>query len=239
MPSILRNSSRFRRDARQPPEEEEMWFNEDDEFEDVPTDTKITPDLDSSISKVIYSMRNTFCSYKNFDIGKIMFEKKAETVNSPKSILPQSNQVQTQHQQQQFTSQHLSVSAAQTIVNSINNNVNNSKSSSETMTSSEEDKYDDDQTPKIEGNEESDELPKGDNDNVLLDEEADNNSLDSSSSEPEQPSLQNSSSSDTVNVDTSNSEHTESDVVDPALDNAEAIESINNSDESSKKVSLI
>lgn len=51
MPSILRNSSRFRRDARQPAEEEEMWFNEDEEFKDVPTDTKITPDLDSSISK--------------------------------------------------------------------------------------------------------------------------------------------------------------------------------------------
>lgn len=50
MPSILRNSSRFRRDQRQPPEEEEMWFNEDDDFEDVPAD-KITPDLDNSISK--------------------------------------------------------------------------------------------------------------------------------------------------------------------------------------------
>lgn len=54
MPSILRNSSRFRRDTRQPPEEEEMWFNEDEDFEDVPTDTKITPDLDSSISKISF-----------------------------------------------------------------------------------------------------------------------------------------------------------------------------------------
>lgn len=51
MPSILRNTSRFRRDQRQPPEEEEMWFNEEDDFEDVPTDTKITPDLDNSISE--------------------------------------------------------------------------------------------------------------------------------------------------------------------------------------------
>lgn len=50
MPSILRNNSRFRRDQRQPPEEEEMWFNEEDDFEDVPTDTKIAPDLDNSIS---------------------------------------------------------------------------------------------------------------------------------------------------------------------------------------------
>jgi protein phosphatase-4 regulatory subunit 3 len=52
MPSILRNSSRYRRDQRQPPEEEEMWFNEEDDFEDVPAD-KISPDLDNSISKKI------------------------------------------------------------------------------------------------------------------------------------------------------------------------------------------
>lgn len=52
MPSILRNSSRYRRDQRQPPEEEEMWFNEEDDFEDVPADTKIVPDLDNSISEL-------------------------------------------------------------------------------------------------------------------------------------------------------------------------------------------
>lgn len=50
MPSILRNSSRYRRDQRQPPEEEEMWFNEEDDFEDVSTD-KISPDLDNSLSE--------------------------------------------------------------------------------------------------------------------------------------------------------------------------------------------
>lgn len=53
MPSILRNSSRYRRDQRQPPEEEEMWFNEEDDFEDVPAD-KISPDLDNSISKKLF-----------------------------------------------------------------------------------------------------------------------------------------------------------------------------------------
>ncbi|KAL1500788.1 hypothetical protein ABEB36_006231 [Hypothenemus hampei] len=36
VPSILR-SSRYRRDQRQMEEEEEMWFNEDDEFEDGPS----------------------------------------------------------------------------------------------------------------------------------------------------------------------------------------------------------
>jgi hypothetical protein len=49
MPSILRSSSRYRRDQRQPPEEEEMWFNEEDDFDDVSTD-KISPDLDNSLS---------------------------------------------------------------------------------------------------------------------------------------------------------------------------------------------
>lgn len=161
MPSILRNSSRFRRDARQPAEEEEMWFNEDDEFKDVPTDTKITPDLDSSISKM-------------------MFEKKAESVNSPKSALPQTNQVQTQLQQQ-FTS-HLSTASVETIVNSPTN-----KSPSETMTSSESKFDQDDQTPKIEGNVESTPAKE---DCAPLDGEAEN-SLDSSSS---------SSGSDTDNV---------------------------------------
>lgn len=51
MPSILRNSSRYRRDQRQPPEEEEMWFNEEDDFDEVSTDKITSPDLDNSISK--------------------------------------------------------------------------------------------------------------------------------------------------------------------------------------------
>lgn len=50
MPSILRNNSRYRRDQRQPAEEEEMWFNEEDDFEDVATDTKTT-DLENSLSE--------------------------------------------------------------------------------------------------------------------------------------------------------------------------------------------
>lgn len=35
VPSILRNSNRFRRDPRQLEEEEEIWFNEEDDFGDV------------------------------------------------------------------------------------------------------------------------------------------------------------------------------------------------------------
>lgn len=55
VPSILRNS-RYRRDQRQLEEEEEMWFNEDDDFDDgeavVPAandilSKKLDSDLDS------------------------------------------------------------------------------------------------------------------------------------------------------------------------------------------------
>lgn len=35
VPSILRNSTRFRRDPRQLDEDEEIWFNEEDDFGDV------------------------------------------------------------------------------------------------------------------------------------------------------------------------------------------------------------
>ena len=50
MPSILRNSNRYRRDQRQLEEEEEMWFNEEDDFADVAT-TKVGSDLDNSLGK--------------------------------------------------------------------------------------------------------------------------------------------------------------------------------------------
>jgi hypothetical protein len=67
MPSILRNAtSRYRRDQRQPPEEEEMWFNEEDDFEDVSTDAKIAPDLDNSISKFLYNTFSAICGNKNY-----------------------------------------------------------------------------------------------------------------------------------------------------------------------------
>lgn len=113
-----------------------------------------------------------------------MFEKKAESVGCPKSILPQTNQVQTQLQQQ-FS--HLSSATVETIVNYQSN-----KSASETMTSSEsESKFDDDQTPKLDGSGES--LPAKDDSTPQLDGD---NSLDSSSS---------SSGSDTDNVGKSTS----------------------------------
>ncbi|KAK9874033.1 hypothetical protein WA026_002386 [Henosepilachna vigintioctopunctata] len=44
VPSILRNS-RYRRDQRQLEEEEEIWFNEDDDFEDTEPDLQSTNDI--------------------------------------------------------------------------------------------------------------------------------------------------------------------------------------------------
>lgn len=135
MPSILRNNSRFRRDQRQPPEEEEMWFNEEDDFEDVPADTKIAQDLDNSISKLYAQLREHFIVKltKTFS-GKIV-DKKAELVNGPKSHLLLVTQTPNQQHLQQ---QQLST---QTLVNSTNNNIsvsNNNRKSSETVTSSPE-----------------------------------------------------------------------------------------------------
>ena len=154
MPSILRNSSRFRRDQRQPPEEEEMWFNEEDDFEDVAAD-KISPDLDNSISKlniflVLFRAPNQVVlaeralrslvnlkSLKSYSIvkfsGKII-EKKSELINGPTKIHHHHhhNVGSPQQQQQQQNTTH-------TIVNSPNNNSNvsnNSRKSSETVTSS-------------------------------------------------------------------------------------------------------
>jgi hypothetical protein len=59
MLSNLRNS-RYRRDPRQPAEEEEMWFNEEDDFEDVPTS-----DLENNISKccLTHNFKYNRCIY--------------------------------------------------------------------------------------------------------------------------------------------------------------------------------
>lgn len=50
MPSILR---RYRRDQRQLDVDEELWFNEEDDFDDVPSAGKLTtPDLDNSLGNL-------------------------------------------------------------------------------------------------------------------------------------------------------------------------------------------
>lgn len=52
MPSILRNSSRYRRDQRQLDEEEEIWFNEEEDFADSNSNNKAgSPELDTSLGE--------------------------------------------------------------------------------------------------------------------------------------------------------------------------------------------
>lgn len=151
MPSILRNNSRYRRDQRQPAEEEEMWFNEEDDFEDVPTDTKIAPDLDNSISKhklKVKSIRQLILY--SLDSGKIT-EKKSEMLNGPKmqNLLASHSPIQ---QQQPSTP---------IIVNSTNNNSrasNNNRKSSETVTSAPDEHEVGEQSLKPDGENKQDDL---------------------------------------------------------------------------------
>jgi len=101
-------------------------FNEEDDFEDVPTDTKA--DLDNSISKSSCATQQLkqIDQFHTQIAGKIM-DKKSDLLNGPKSLY---QPVVTLQQQQQLPS-------AQTIVNSTNNNnsvSNNNRKSSETVT---------------------------------------------------------------------------------------------------------
>ncbi|XP_017775211.1 PREDICTED: serine/threonine-protein phosphatase 4 regulatory subunit 3 isoform X2 [Nicrophorus vespilloides] len=71
VPSILRNS-RYRRDQRQLDEEEEMWFNEEDDFDD--NETMVTSNTSDILSKKLDTDLDS--------IGKII-EKNTDT-NGPK-----------------------------------------------------------------------------------------------------------------------------------------------------------
>jgi hypothetical protein len=178
------------------------------------------------------------CHQLTFNIfpGKII-DKKADMINGPKSHHPQVTSTQNAHQPQQQTP------ATQTIVNSTNNNSvsNNSRKSSETVTS-------DDPLPS--SNEEEQPVPKAQSEEVtaptvseaahalavVLDEESRKDSgSESSSDEPqvEQHPPQLAPSSDTVNVDSSNSE--EMSVICEKAQEATATE-VKSEDESCKKV---
>uniref|UniRef100_A0A2M4A6W3 Protein to be involved in carbohydrate metabolism n=1 Tax=Anopheles triannulatus TaxID=58253 RepID=A0A2M4A6W3_9DIPT len=51
VPSILRNSNRYRRDQRQMDEEEEIWFNEDEDYSET-TGKAVATELDTTIGKM-------------------------------------------------------------------------------------------------------------------------------------------------------------------------------------------
>lgn len=75
MPSILRNS-RYRRDQRQMDEEEELWFNDEDDFEDTET---VLPAANDMLTKKLDTDLDS--------IGKIMEKRPppaAAEANGPK-----------------------------------------------------------------------------------------------------------------------------------------------------------
>lgn len=85
VPSILRNS-RYRRDPRQLEEEEDMWFNEDDDFEDPATAPVGTqPELPSTPPSPSETLLKKLTASPNADseldsIGKLMDRKVAAEV---------------------------------------------------------------------------------------------------------------------------------------------------------------
>ena len=50
VPAILRATNRYRRDQRQLEEEEEIWFNDEDDFTDV---TSVKPEYDTTIGELL------------------------------------------------------------------------------------------------------------------------------------------------------------------------------------------
>lgn len=152
MPSILRNSNRYRRDQRQLEEEEEMWFNEEDDFPDVPS-TKIAPDLDNSLGRFYYIFSFPNCQNFPFQIteklanlwqkfpGKII-DKKAESqaaANGPTKSLNTTTtitQITTnsstspphQNQTQTVSSTTTSPPQQSATLNNVNSTNNNSSS---------------------------------------------------------------------------------------------------------------
>lgn len=77
VPSILRNSSRYRRDQRQLDEEEEIWFNEEEDFADSNSNNKAgSPELDTSLGKIF--------DKKSSDSSSPPPSAAATSVNGPK-----------------------------------------------------------------------------------------------------------------------------------------------------------
>lgn len=94
MPSILRNS-RYRRDQRQLEEEEEMWFNEDDDYDDGPSvhkspttpppfaDEIFSKKIDSNLESIGGKTLLAFSFVGNFNLsvaGKVL-EKKSSLMD--------------------------------------------------------------------------------------------------------------------------------------------------------------
>lgn len=110
VPSILRNSSRYRRDQRQLDEEEEIWFNEEEDFADSNSNKAGSPELDTSLGKIF--------DKKSSDSSSPPPSAAATSVNGPK-----------------YSSSSTSSSSSSTS-SSTNNNNNNASSNTTTSPSS-------------------------------------------------------------------------------------------------------
>ncbi|XP_062535930.1 serine/threonine-protein phosphatase 4 regulatory subunit 3 isoform X2 [Armigeres subalbatus] len=119
VPSILRNSNRFRRDQRQLDEEEEIWFNEEEDFAE--TNKAGSPELDTSLGKIFDKKSSPESS------------PSATSVNGPKYSSSNSSSNTTTSQQ---------LSALQTNSTPLNNNTDinsNSTTTSAAAAAEEED----------------------------------------------------------------------------------------------------
>ncbi|XP_001663481.2 serine/threonine-protein phosphatase 4 regulatory subunit 3 isoform X2 [Aedes aegypti] len=111
VPSILRNSNRYRRDQRQLDEEEEIWFNEEEDFAE--TNKAGSPELDTSLGKIFDKKSSPESS------------PSATSVNGPKYSSSNSSNTTTSQQQ---------LSTLQTHSTPLNNNTD-IKSNSTTSSS--------------------------------------------------------------------------------------------------------
>lgn len=117
VPSILRNSSRYRRDQRQLDEEEEIWFNEEEDFSDNKAGS---PELDTSLGKI-------------FDKKSPETSPTATSVNGPKYSSSNSNNVTNTLQQTQSQLSQLQASSTLTDTDTDINSNNNIETSSTTV----------------------------------------------------------------------------------------------------------
>lgn len=123
VPSILRNS-RYRRDQRQVDEEEEMWFNEDDDFDDGPSVHK-SPGSHDLLAKKLDS------NLESIGAGKVAEKKLESNLESiggkvgEKKTLPlptQQNIIEANGPSKQVNNNSTSPKALQSQQTTLNNN---------------------------------------------------------------------------------------------------------------------
>ncbi|KXJ70453.1 hypothetical protein RP20_CCG023537 [Aedes albopictus] len=121
VPSILRNSNRYRRDQRQLDEEEEIWFNEEEDFAE--TNKAGSPELDTSLGKIFDKKSSPESS------------PSATSVNGPKYSSSNSSNTTTSQQQQSPLS---SLQTNSTPLNNNNTDINSNSTTTSAAAAEEE-----------------------------------------------------------------------------------------------------